>query len=171
MFHMAHTIQQGMDFGTAMRLRIYQSIGLAFLFVPINTLAYVGIPVEKSNNASGIINLFRNMGGDIGIAFVTTFIARRTISHQTVLVSHANPLNSGWQSRLDGLASALVRGGSGPVAATRQALGGLYRTLVQQATTLAYLDTLVVLAIFSACMVPLVFLMRRPAKGGPAPAH
>jgi DHA2 family multidrug resistance protein len=171
MFHMAHSLNQGIDFKTAMMMRIYQSMGLAFLFVPINTLAYVGIPVEKSNNASGIINLFRNMGGDIGIAFVTTFIVRRSIGHQTVLASHANPLNPAWQARLDGISQALIRGGSGPVAAGRQALGGLYRTMVQQATTLAYLDTLVVLAIFSACMVPLVFLMRKAQRGGPAPVH
>ncbi len=171
MFYMAHVINQGMDFHTAMMLRIYQSMGLAFLFVPINTLAYVGVPVEKSNSASGMINLSRNMGGDIGIAFVTTFIARRTVAHQNVLVSRANPLSFEWRQRLDDLAAALTRGGSSPVAAARQALGGLYRTLVQQATTLAYLDTLAVLAFFAAIMVPLVFLMKRAPRGGPAPVH
>src|SRR2546430_95360 len=68
LYHMSRTIYPGMDFHTAMMLRIYQSIGLAFLFVPINTVAYAGIPPSKSNQVSGILNLSRNMGGDIGIA-------------------------------------------------------------------------------------------------------
>ncbi len=68
LFYMAHHLYQGMDFRTAMLMRIYQSAGLAFLFVPINTfrLRRVADGV-KNNNSSGIINLFRNMGGDIGI--------------------------------------------------------------------------------------------------------
>ncbi|HET7824177.1 MAG TPA: DHA2 family efflux MFS transporter permease subunit [Anaeromyxobacter sp.] len=63
LFHMAHTLSPGIDFRTAVLLRAYQSIGLAFLFIPINTVAYVGVPPEKNNAVSGIINLSRNLGG------------------------------------------------------------------------------------------------------------
>src|SRR5205814_2359949 len=72
-------------------LRIYQSIGLPFLFVPINTVVYVGVPPSKSNQVSGIVNLARNMGGDIGIATVTTLIARRAQFHQARLTATADP--------------------------------------------------------------------------------
>src|SRR5262249_12553781 len=85
LFYMSHTLYTGLDFSTVVKLRVYQSAGMAFMFVPINTLCYVGIPPEKNNSVSGIINLSRNMGGDIGIALVTTLLARRSQLHQAAL--------------------------------------------------------------------------------------
>jgi DHA2 family multidrug resistance protein len=52
--------------------------GLPFLFIPINTLCYAGIPQEKYNEVSGFSALMRNLGGSVGISFVTTLLARRT---------------------------------------------------------------------------------------------
>ncbi|HTC41672.1 MAG TPA: MFS transporter [Candidatus Acidoferrales bacterium] len=37
--------------------------GLAFLFVPINVVAFSFVPKEKINSATGLINLARNIGG------------------------------------------------------------------------------------------------------------
>ena len=155
-----------------MKLRVYQSIGLAFLFVPINTLVYVGIPPEKNNAVSGIVNLSRNMGGDIGIAFVTTLIARRSQFHQTTLVGRTNYFNDAFTSQLAGLARAFERAGASSVDATHKALSVLYRQLLQQATTLAFLDAIKALAIATAAMLPLLLLTRRPrAQGAPAGGH
>jgi len=61
MFHMT-SLYLGVDFKTAMMYRIWQSVGLAFLFVPINTLCYVGVPQEQNNQISSMINLMRNLG-------------------------------------------------------------------------------------------------------------
>ncbi len=55
-----------------MWLRIAQVIGLGFLFVPINLVAYVGIPPEKNNAVAGIVNFMRNMGSSVGTSLVTT---------------------------------------------------------------------------------------------------
>ena len=76
LFHMTNFDTQ-IDYGTVAWARVYQSLGLALLFIPINTAAYDGVPPEQNNNASAIINMMRNLGGSIGIAVVTTFIARR----------------------------------------------------------------------------------------------
>jgi DHA2 family multidrug resistance protein len=178
LLYMTRHMYQGMDFKTATLMRVYQSAGMAFLFVPINTFAFAGLQMEKSNSASGIINLFRNMGGDIGISFVTTYIARRSQAHQTTLVGHASQLNQAWQSRIDGATNALVHGnpgrGSGgmsPFSAGREAIATVYRSVLAQAATLAYLDVLFVLAIFTACMVPLVLMLKRAKPGGRAMAH
>ncbi len=170
LFHMAHTIHPGIDFSTAMWLRIQQSVGLAFLFVPINTIVYAGVPPQKNNAVSGIVNLARNMGGDIGIALVTTLIARRSQFHQSTLVAGLDPGNHALANRLAAIAQALQRAGSSSVDALRQAYGIVYRQVVVQAQTLAYLDVLWVLAWFSAAMVPLVFLTRR-VRGGRMAGH
>jgi DHA2 family multidrug resistance protein len=161
LYHMARTIYPGMDFHTAMMLRIYQSIGLPFLFVPINTVVYAGVPPSKNNQISGMLNLSRNMGGDIGIAMVTTIIARRAQFHQSRLASGADPTGHVLADRLAGIAQALQHAGASATTATRQAYGAVYHQLITQAQTLAYLDTLFVLACFTAIMVPLVLMTRR----------
>jgi DHA2 family multidrug resistance protein len=170
LYHMSRTIYPGMDFHTAMMLRIYQSIGLAFLFVPINTVAYAGIPPSKSNQVSGILNLSRNMGGDIGIAMVTTLIARRSQWHQANLVANVRPGDPLLVERLQAIAQFLQHAGVSAAQSTKLATAAVYRQVTVQAQTLAYLDVLFVLACFTAVMVPLVLLTRRAARG-PAMAH
>ncbi len=67
-----------MSFSDTVWMRVIQSSGLAFLFVPITTVAYVGLPPGKNNNASALINLMRNLGGSIGISLAQAWLARRT---------------------------------------------------------------------------------------------
>ncbi len=112
MFFMTTHLYQGMDFKTAVELRCFQSVGLAFLFVPINTLVYADIPPEKNNAVSGIVNLSRNMGGDIGIAMVTTLIARRSQLHQSTLSSHTTGYDQAFTARLRAIAAGLEHSGA-----------------------------------------------------------
>jgi DHA2 family multidrug resistance protein len=167
---MAFTLYPGVDFRTVVLLRIFQTCGIAFLFVPINTVVYAGIPANKSNQVSGIVNLARNMGGDIGIAMVTTIIARRSQFHQAQLASHGDYANPALQARLQGIAASLVHAGASAVDAAHAAYGSIYRQVILQAQTLAYLDTLFVLACITSLMVPAVLLTRR-AKGAAQAAH
>jgi len=170
LYHMSHTLYAGIDFSTAVWMRIYLTIGLAFLFVPINTVVYAGVPLEKNNAVAGIVNLSRNMGGDIGIAMVTTIIARRTQLHHERIVSHLFAGAQDFNARLSGIAHALERAGMSTVEASKQAYGAIYRQVIQQAQTLAYLDTLFVFACFAALMVPLVLLTKQ-ARGRAAAGH
>jgi DHA2 family multidrug resistance protein len=171
MFYMARTMNLQMDFQTAVELRAIQSVGMAFLFVPIQTVAYAGVPIQKSNQVSGIMNLSRNMGADIGIAFVTVLIARRAQLHQTNLSAHATLYNANYQDRVAAIARALEHAGSTSVVAAKQATAAMYRQLVQQSTQLAYLDALWALAVATAVMVPLVLLAQRPQPGGAPAGH
>ncbi len=88
LFHMT-TFDLGVDFRTVTMARVFQAMGLAFLFVPINTAAYSGLPRDKNNAASGLMNLARNIGGSVGISFVTTGLARRAQVHQVRLVGES----------------------------------------------------------------------------------
>src|SRR5258705_9521105 len=83
------SIDLGTDYKHVALLRALQGLGIAPLFVPVSQLAYSFLPKNKNNKASSLTNLFRNQGGSVGIAFVTTFLARRTQYHQSVLVAHA----------------------------------------------------------------------------------
>jgi DHA2 family multidrug resistance protein len=171
MFYMAHKIDLQMDFGTAIELRAIQMAGLAFLFVPIQTVSYGGVPPQKFNQVSGIMNLSRNMGGDIGIAFVTTLITRRSQVHQVYLSAHTTPYDPAYVSKVDVMTRAFEHAGAASIDAARQATAAVYRQLVVQATQLAYLDALLALGVATAVMVPLVWLASRPAPQGAPMGH
>ena len=117
------------DFRTVAWARIYQSVGIAFLFVPINTAAYAFMPPGKSNAVSALINLGRNIGGSAGISLVTTVLERRSQVHQDFLVEHMNAYSDRFQVALAGAKKALTAGGSSPTQAAAQAYGQLYALL------------------------------------------
>ena len=149
------------DFGTAMWARIYQSLGMAFLFVPINVMAFHFIRKEKVNNAAGILNLARNMGGSVGISAVTTGLARRAQVHQNDLSGHLTALSSSVQRMLEGTTAALTVRGSDPVQASAQAHRMLYGMLQRQASMMAFVDDFRLLGTIFLCLIPLMFLMKR----------
>jgi len=138
LFYMARKLNLQMDFLTAVELRCFQAAGLAFLFVPIQTLSYSGVAPQKNNQVSGIMNLSRNMGGDIGIAFVTTFIARRAQSHQANLSAHTTGYDAPFQAALAAMARAMEHAGSSSIDAARQATASIVPAARRPSTQLAY---------------------------------
>ena len=146
--------------------------GLGFLFVPINVMAFYFVPREKTNNATGLINLARNIGGSMGISLVTTLVARRTQVHQNILVSHMTPYDHTYQSMLNGTSRMLQSGGASATQALSQANGLLYGEMLRQAAMLSYIDVFWWLAATCLVMIPLMFLMKkmRPGKT-PVPVH
>ncbi len=164
------------SFKTIMWLRIIQSISLAFLFIPINTTAYNGVPRSQNNAVSGLMNLARNIGGSVGTAYVATMLARRAQAHQTYLVGHLTGGDNAFQNRINTL-TGFLQGGSGAGSgnhadAVAAAQANIYNMLHNQSQMLAYLDIIAVLTVFCACMVPLVWLVPKPkGGGGDAPAH
>ena len=162
LFYMLTHLVLAMDFGTAAMLRIYQTLGLAFIFIPSNTLSYVDIPREKNNQVSSMINFVRNIGGSIGIALISTFIVRTSQIRQNYLASNMHNGNPKFRGMVGGLASTLQSQGLSPAQAMRQAYARVGMLLQQQASALAYKDVVSVLALVVACLVPLAFIMRRP---------
>jgi MFS transporter, DHA2 family, multidrug resistance protein len=169
MFSMARRFSLDVDFGTMVWARVFQASSLGFLFIPINTAAYSYLPRDKNNAASGLINLFRNIGASVGISFVTTMLARRAQFHQSTLASHANAFNPQFKAAVQGTANAFTASSS--VAAQHAAYGTLYGTIVREANMIAYLDNFWLLGIAALVMTPFVFLMKRPPKGTTASAH
>jgi DHA2 family multidrug resistance protein len=172
LIYMSRKIDLQMDFVTAVKLRCFQAAGLAFLFVPIQTISYAGVPVQKFNQVSGIMNLSRNMGGDIGIALATALIARRAQVHQATLSAHTTAYDPAYRTRIDGIMRAFEHGGASPALAMHRATAAMYRQLVLQATQLAYLDVLFFLGVATALVIPLIWIAKRPQAGAaPRGAH
>ncbi len=159
----------GIDFHTAMWWRIDQAASLAFLFVPINTISYIDIPVEENNQVSAMVNLMRNLGSSVGISVFSSMLERRQQIHQNFLSAHVYPGAPNYQAYVDGLQRRFQAGGSDVVTAGRQAIGTLAQTMGQQAAVLAYIDIIWLFAGVSFLAIPLVLLAKR-ARPGQAPA-
>ena len=167
LFHMTG-FDLGVDFHTVTMARVYQALGLAFLFVPINTAAYAGLPRDKNNAASGLMNLARNIGGSVGISFVATGLARRAQVHQVQLVEKLNSANPQFQSALRGLTGVFSGSGpgSGGGSAQQHAYAMLQGNVIREATMLAYIDNFWVLGVVIACLIPCVFLIKKAKAAG-----
>ncbi len=160
-----------MDFRTTVVARLLQAVGMAFLFVPINTAAYAFLPREKNNAASGLMNLARNIGGSVGISVVTTLLDRRTQVHINDMSRNLNPGNPAFLAMIQGAARAMQAHGASAAAATQRAYALIQVTVQRQATMLAYIDCFWFLGVTILLMVPTVFLMKKSKPGGGMAVH
>jgi len=127
--------------------RVYQSVCLPFLFVSLTTAGYVGIPPDRNNEASAIINLSRNLGGSIGVAAATTELAWRIQAHHERLGEQVSTIGPrGQQLTQHGLAAA-------------------QQLVNAQAQVLSYLDIFYVFGIAALVVTPIAFFLKTPAPG------
>jgi DHA2 family multidrug resistance protein len=152
--------------------RFVQGAGVGFVFVPLNTVALATIPREKMGNATAALNVVRNLGGGIGVALMTTLLARRSQQHQTTLVGHISIWDPETSERLRAWTAHFAAHGADAFTAERRALGRLYQEVTRQAQLLAFADDfwlLFVLFCLTLFLLPLLQRVRmEPASKGRA---
>jgi MFS transporter, DHA2 family, multidrug resistance protein len=166
MYYSTKQLDLLISFKSASLLRVAQVAGLGFLFVPINASSYVGMPQEKSNSVAGLINFMRNIGSSVGTSMVTTLIARRSQVHQNYLVANVTRGGGGFAGGSGSLTTQLSTAGITHTRAVEQSVALLYRSVIAQATTLAYIDTFFILSVTAAIMFVLSFALRKNQPGG-----
>jgi DHA2 family multidrug resistance protein len=145
---------------------VVNGIAISFIFVPLTTITMSQLHQQQLGNATGLYNLMRNLGGSIGIAFVTTMLARGAQTHQALMVGHLAPDNPAFRQQLDA-ANKLLSHHTDPLTASRQAYNAVYSLLDQQAHLLAFVDNFFVFGAMALVAMPLIFLFKRvvaPAK-------
>jgi len=146
---------------------ILSRAGTAFLFVPINVMAFYFVAPGKMNNASGLINLARNVGASTGISFVTTMLDRRAQFHQNVLSSNVNGGSPFYQRALAHITHEMMTRGMDAAHAAVQAHATIYLQLQRQAMMLSFVDNFWIMSVICMCVIPLMFVMKkRKASGG-----
>jgi DHA2 family multidrug resistance protein len=151
--------------------QINQGVGMAFVFVPLTTLTMDPIPRPDMGYATSLYSVMRNIGSSVGISFVTTFLARRSQFHQSVLSSHVTPYSEGVREFLAQTSRRLLDEGF----VGRLDLGSLavlYRIVQRQASLLSFSDAFRAMAFLFIAITPLVLLMHRARRAGTgAAAH
>ncbi|HTU02874.1 MAG TPA: DHA2 family efflux MFS transporter permease subunit [Candidatus Sulfotelmatobacter sp.] len=146
-------------------------VATATVFVALTTTTMGMLRNEQLGNAAGMFNLMRNLGGGVGIAATTTFLARGAQVHQVYLVSHLTPSDPTMQSWLAKAQGAIQPQVGGPEAGPKT-LGLLYNVVGQQAQLLAFMDNFRLVSLLAILAVPLVALFKRPKPHRAAsPAH
>lgn len=158
-------------YGYAALSRIFLALGLPFLFLPVTTASYDGIPPDRTNQASALINVARNIGGSMGVALAQTILAQRQQFHQSRLIEHAAPSDLGYQQTIDAMTRYFQAQGSNASDAASQAVAWVGKTLQQQVDLLAYIDVFWTLAIIALLMIPTAAVLRRIDLSAPARGH
>jgi DHA2 family multidrug resistance protein len=148
---------------------VLNGIAISFIFVPLTTTTMGYLAQNQIGNASGLYNLMRNLGGSIGIAFVTTMLARGAQKHEALMVEHMTSTDPGFTQQLALAKHALARQ-TDPVTATDQAYSVLYQTLDAQAHLWAFVDNFRFFCLLALACIPLVFLFKRVSRPAARPA-
>jgi MFS transporter, DHA2 family, multidrug resistance protein len=157
-------------YGYAAMSRIFLGAGLPFLFLPVTTASYSGVPPDKTNQASALINVARNLGGSMGVALSQTILAQRQQFHQSRLIEHTAPSDIGYQQTIEAMTRYFQAQGSNTVDAASQAIAWVGQTLQHQIDLLAYIDVFWTLAVIGLVMIPVVLAIR-PIDLSAPPQH
>jgi len=168
MFDMTR-INGQVDFRFFAASRMLLSVGLPFVFIPILTASFAGIPKNKTDMASALINMARNIGGSIGISLANNVLAHREQFHQSRLVELVNPSTTQYRAALNQVTAYFTAQGAPLAHAQQQAFAWIGQEAQTQATFLAYIDVFWALMLVSAAAVPLALTLRKVKLGGPAP--
>ncbi len=155
------------DFRTLVVTRVIQGFGLAFIFVPLNTVAYANVAGRDRNNASSLISIARNIGGSIGIGYISAMLAQSSQVHQASMVHSVASSNPAYQATVSGLEQGFATATADPDAAAAMAKTVVAAMLDNQARMLAFLDQFRFLSLAFLALVPIVLLMRRRRAAQP----
>jgi MFS transporter, DHA2 family, multidrug resistance protein len=162
-----------MDFATAVKGRLIQGLGMPFLFVTASYLTMAYVSNKQMNNATAIYSLLRNLGGSFGVAFVSTFVARRAQFHQHRISEHISLFDPEFTYRLEQLKNALGTRLGTMTDHSQQALAIIYRALRREAAAMAFDDTFMIQTFIFLGLIGVLFFVRKPPFGkvsGP-PGH
>lgn len=170
MWMLGHLTTQSGQADTQLGLMV-RGFGLGLVFIPIQTVAFAGLQGAQIAQGSALYNLMRQLGGSFGIAVLTTYVTNMTQYHRANLVSSLYSGNPLYENRLNGAAGSLLDSGYSATAAQTGALHILNQTVQAQASVMAYNNAFILLGITFLVAMPAVLLLRKPKRGGAAPAE
>ena len=141
--------------------RVVLIVGLSMCFAPANVAAYLYTPPLLRGAAVGLLSLLRNEGGNVGTSMAQTIQERRDQFHVLRLGEFLDPLNASVASFFEQARQTFLQQTGDPAAAQQLALQALENLRQQQASSLAYFDVFLLLAIVTLALVPTVLLMKR----------
>jgi DHA2 family multidrug resistance protein len=166
MWKMGHltTVAGEIDVRNALLVR---GFGLGMLFTPINNVAYASLEPHEAQQAAGLINLSRQLGGSFGIAVLLNYVTKHTEYHRADLVTNVLAGNLLTDQRVQGLTRAFTAKGMSMMEAQRAALKALDAQVMQQSSMLSFNDSWLFILLVFTLVSPAILLLGKP-RSGPA---
>jgi DHA2 family multidrug resistance protein len=137
-------------------------MAMGLLFTPINNAAFGSLKPEEAQQASGLVNLSRQLGGAFGIAVLSTYLTRHVQYHRVDLVANVYAGNPAFEQRFQGVVANLMAHGSTLAEAQKRAFAMIEGSVMKQAAMLAYNDAWLLILLSFLCVAPAVALLRKP---------
>src|SRR5246500_1709500 len=141
--------------------RVMLVLGLSMCFAPANVAAYLYMPPLLRGAAVGLLSLLRNEGGSVGTSMAQTIQERRDQFHVLRLGESLDSFNATVASFLEQARGVFLQQTGDPSAAQQLAWQALENLRQQQASSLAYFDVFLLLAVVTLALAPVVLLMKR----------
>ena len=160
------------DFTMLVKMRLFQTAALAFLFVPISTVTYLTLPRRLNGDGAALFSMFRNVFGSIGISASTALVQHQTQVRQSQLSKYASVARAPFDVLVAASQRAIEAMGHPANVAHKLAMARIYQVYQEQASILAYTDIFYYCSLLAFCVVPLCLLISGlKASGGPGAAH
>jgi len=146
-------------------LQVVRSAGTMIAMTGSQQITISTIPVSLMKEASGLMNLIRNIGGAVGLAIMTSVLTYQSAVHYADLTARVNSGNAASLDLMDGLGAMMAQSASlDPEGAGRKAFAGL---LHQKALMLSFGDAFMFMA-FGCVFAALLVVFVKPLKARPA---
>ncbi|KRB41729.1 DHA2 family efflux MFS transporter permease subunit [Phenylobacterium sp. Root700] len=147
-------------------LQAIRGVGVMIAMIAAQQLSVSTLPPSMMKDASGLVNLVRNVGGAVGLAVLTTILTDQTAVHLSELSARVSVSSLQGQEMLQNLTAMMdAQGLMNPEGAARKFLGMALR---RDAAVLGFADGFYFLA--AGCAVASVLgLLASPAKTPPGP--
>lgn len=145
---------------------IFRGIGLALTNIPlINTSVSTLTPAELPMGIA-LTNMFRQLGGAMGIAVLNTYINNHAAQHRNDMLSNIATGQPVTDERVATLTNSLIGRGVNPFDAVKVAYTNMELAVNKQALMLAYLDSFQLTALFFVLSLPFLLLIenKKPNK-------
>jgi MFS transporter, DHA2 family, multidrug resistance protein len=141
---------------------LVQGIAMGMFFVSMLTISLDRLPAHRVPAASGLNNFLRITGGSFATSLTTTYWDRREALHQSRLVESVTPYDPAFQSTMTQLHSLGLN--------DQSAAATLMRGVIGQGYLLSSLDIFYFSGWVALLLIPLCWIVRKPASGGGAVA-
>lgn len=144
---------------------IFRAVGMAFLTVPLATLAISSLEPKDMPQGAALNNMMRQLGGSFGISILNTYVARRVAAHRVDMISTITPTNTIAMDRLNNLIKLFQQRGFGTADARMRALQLMDNTVQKQSFLLSYIDGYLLIGLFFTIALPLLIIVAKRRKG------
>jgi len=143
---------------------IWRGFGTVVMFLPLSIVTLGSLPKKDVASGSGFFSLTRQLGGSIGIAAITTLVAKQQFVHRSQLIYDISDLNPAYPERMAANTAYFSTTSGDPVTIHNQALTLIDHAVNTQASLLSYRDVFHFVAVVFFLTLPLILLLGKNVK-------